>query len=188
MEEYSDRDQYGDNYEEMEPYTVKSAGLKYGLYLGVVSIVLSVLQFMAMGGSGSYILMGASVLIAVIAIVFAHNEFKRNNEGFMSYGEGLGIGVLVSIISGTISGAFGILYRTVIDPNFNQKVLESTRRTLEDAGTYNEAQIEQVLEMSQKFSTPGVSLLIALLSSAIVGLLMSLIISAITKNTRPMFD
>ncbi len=41
MEEYSDYNEFGDGYEEMEPYTVKNAGIKYGLYLGVVSIVLA---------------------------------------------------------------------------------------------------------------------------------------------------
>lgn len=187
MEEYSDYNEFGEGYEEMEPYTVKNAGLKYGLYLGVVSIVLAVLQFMALGGSANTIIMGASVLISITAIVFAHNEFKRNNEGFMSYSEGLGIGVLVSVISGAMSGAFGVLYRTVIDKGFDQRIMDNTRRALEDAGTYSEAEIIQILEMSQKFSTPVMSLLIGLVGSALIGLVMSLVISAITKNTRPMF-
>ncbi len=142
---------------------------------------------MSLGNSANIIIMGASVIISVLAIVFAHNEFKRNNEGFMSYSEGLGIGVLVSVVSGAMSAVFGVLYRTVIDPEFNQKVLDATRRTLEEAGTYTEAQIEQTIEMSQKFSSPGMLLLFGLIASAVIGLLMSLVISAITKNKRPMF-
>lgn len=188
MEEYSDYNEYDDKHEEMEPYTVKAAGLKYGLYLGIVSVVLTLMQYINLESSANTIIAIASIVIVVVAIVFAHKEFKRNNEGFMSYSEGLGIGVLVSVISGAMSAAFAILYRTVIDPDFNRRVLEATRRTLEDAGGYSEAQIEQTLEISQKFSTPTISFLIGLVASVILGLLISLIISAITKNTRSMFD
>jgi hypothetical protein len=142
---------------------------------------------MSLGSSANTIIMVASILISVTAIVFAHNEFKRNNEGFMSYSEGLGIGVLVNVIAGAMSGAFGVLYRTVIDKGFDQRMMENTRRTLEESGMYTEAQIEQTLEITQRFSTPTMSLLIGLVMAALGGLVMSLIISAITKNKRPMF-
>lgn len=187
MDEYSNRDEYGEEYDEMEPYTVKSAGIKYGIYLGIVSVVLALVQFMSDGAGGTPLIL-ASLGISIVAVVIAHNEFKRNNDGFMSYSEGLGIGVLLTVISGGISGLFGILYRTVIDPGFTERTLEHTRQTLEDSGLYTDAQIEQTMTLSQQLSSPAISFLIGIVAAAFLGLIISLIVSAFTKNKRPLFD
>lgn len=187
MEDYSNQEDYGYEQEEREPYTVKSAGIKYGVYLGIVSVVLALVQFMS-NGAGGMIITIASLVISIAAIIFAHNEFKKNNDGFMSYSEGLGIGVLVSVVSGVIGSTFSVLYRTVIDSEFTKRMIEQARQRLEDAGSLSDAEIDQAMSLTEKMSTPAMSFFIGIIGSAFMGLVISLIVSAITKNKRPMFD
>lgn len=191
MEDYSNQDEYGfEDNETSKPFTVKSAAVKYGVYLGIVSVVLALIQFLFLSDSQDRttgtIMWVTGIAISVIAIVFAHNEFKRYNE-YMSYSEGLGIGVMLSVISGLISGVFGVIYRTVIDPEFTKRSLEQARKVYEGM-EMSDAQIEQTMAYVEKFSSPGIVFLIGLFFAALGGLILSLIISAITQKKRPMFE
>lgn len=193
MEDYSNQDEYGyEDHEETKPTTVTSAAIKYGLYLGIVSVVIALVQYMFLSDNpsqrSSLIILVVSTAISATAIFFAQKEFKKGNEGYMSYGEGLGIGTLLSVISGVISSVFNVLYRTVIDPEFTKRSMEQSRKIFEDAGTMSDAEIEQAMGMAEKFSSPVIIFFVGIIFAAIGGLIISLIVSAINQNKRPMFD
>ena len=90
-------------------------------------------------------------------IYLAHQYFKAQNGGFMSYGQGLVIGMLVSMVSGLLTGFFNYLYRTLIDPEMNGRMLETVRAKMEEGGNMSDEQIESAVNMTAKFSSGRVT-------------------------------
>jgi len=167
------------------PSTGKIA-LKWGLILGVVLIIFSVIINMS-GNFGNNALQSISYLFIIVGIVLAHRDFKQSGDGYMSYGKGLGIGTLTVIVAFILSGIFGYVYMTSIDPTLIDQLKEQQMIQYEEQGM-SDAQIEQAVQFSEGFMTPGMLTLFAILFSAFIGFILSLIISAFTKNSNPELD
>src|SRR5690606_8621772 len=105
-------------------------------------------------------------------------------DGYMSYGQGLGLGVYVAGLAGIISSIFLYLYLTLIDNSMIAIIMEKTRRDMEASGRGDD-EIEQALSMTEKMMTPEMIVIFAILGSLLMGLVFSLIISAFTKNSNP---
>lgn len=169
------------------PTTTTAAGLRYGLLTGLVSIIFTFVLF-AIGQEGNSGLASIAFAILIIGIVLAHKAFKATNEGYMSYGQGLGIGVLAGGINGFLSTVFSYVYRTFIDPDMVARMMDQMRTKLEATGSMSEAQIEQMVNASTKYTTGAIGLAIGIVSGFFMGLVFSLVIAAITKNARPEFE
>ena len=85
--------------------TVKSVSMKWGLYMGLAYIIWNLVMSMTELDTNRA-LQWASSIIFIIGVVMAHNEFKRDGDGFMSYKQGLGIGTLSALISAVIGNVF----------------------------------------------------------------------------------
>ena len=73
--------------------TPRQIGLKYGLYVGLVLVIYSmVLQLtgLALNSTLSYL----SYVILIVGIVLAHREYKQEGDGTLSFGQGITIGVI----------------------------------------------------------------------------------------------
>ncbi|OGX90683.1 DUF4199 domain-containing protein [Hymenobacter coccineus] len=169
------------------PVTTTSAGLRYGLLTGLVSIIFTFI-LLATGQEGNGGLASIAFVILIVGIVLAHRAFKSANKGYMSYGQGLGIGVLVGGINGILTTVFNYVYRAFIDPDMAARTMDQMRAKLEAAGSMSEAQIEQVVNTSMKYSTGAIGLAIGIVGGFFVGLVFSLVIAAITKNAKPEFE
>ena len=122
--------------EEFEKVTVKQVSIKWGLISGIVSIAFfMVIVFADMVGNSSVSWLG---MIPFIIILFlAHNEFKKEGDGFMTYGQGLGIGAFVAGIGAVISGAFNYVYTKFIVPDFNEELMDKMVVMWEEQGMYD---------------------------------------------------
>ena len=167
--------------------TTSSVAVRYGVLTGLVSIIFAFV-ILATGQLTNTPLQFVGLIIPIVGIYLAHKAFKGQNGGYMSYGQGLGIGTLLSVISGVISVAFNYLYKEFIDPELSKQILEQTRAKLEQGGNMSDAQIDQAMSISSKFSSGPISLVIGLLSSIILGVVISLIVAAFTKNAKPEFE
>ncbi|MGI4885451.1 MAG: DUF4199 domain-containing protein [Janthinobacterium lividum] len=169
------------------PVTTAAVGLRYGLLTGLVSILFSFALFATdQQGNSAIGLLGFVILIA--GIVLAHRAFKQANAGYLAYGQGVGIGTMLAAVSGVLSTAFSYVYREFIDPDMSARVLDQARAKLEAAGTMSEAQINQALSMSTKFTTGPIGLVFGVVGSILFGVIFSLVIAAITKNPEPEFE
>lgn len=83
----------------------------YSLILNITELALT-----------NQILGWISFLIMIAAMVMAMREFKRQNQGFMSYGQGLSIGTIVVLVSSVLGGIFTFLYVTIIDTGYIEKM------------------------------------------------------------------
>jgi len=167
---------------EQHPTTLQT-GIRYGVILGLISIIISAISFLA-NIEQNTIATVISVVITIAGIYMAHKYFKDEGDGFMSYGQGLGIGTLASVVAGALGGIFSFLYLSFIDDSPLKKAMEQQRIKFEEQGMGDD-QIEQAMAMAEKFSSPLMALIFSIVFSLIFGFIISLIVSAITKNVNP---
>ncbi|MBC3540755.1 DUF4199 domain-containing protein [Rufibacter sediminis] len=166
--------------------TPSSVGIRYGVITAFISIIFSLILYVT-GLHTNKGLSYASMIIPIIGIVLAYNYFKKENGGFMSYGQGLGTGTIVTAVSGVLSGLFTYIYLKFVDPNVLEQIRNSSIEEMENKGMSDE-QIEQAVSMTEKFTTPEMMLVMGLIGAVILGFFLSLIIAAIMKRSRPEFE
>ncbi len=172
--------------EETKDVSMKSVALKYGVIAGLTGIVyFLVLDFT--GNAGNQALGFVGILFTAIIMFLAHKEFIRDGDGFMNYGQGLGLGTLMSLVSSIISSIFTFIYVSYINEAFMDTIKEQQVIALEEQGM-SDAQIEQALKMSESFTGPTALLIFGIIGGVFFGFIVSLIISAITKKARPEFE
>ncbi len=165
-----------------EKISPSKIGLRYGIFVGLALIIYGLILQL----SGLYVYQGLqwlSYVILIVLIFMAHNTFKAANEGYIKYGQGLSIGVIMSIVGGAISGIFSFIYLKYVDDSALKYAIEKAEDDLYSRGMSDE-QIEQALAMTEKFTSPMMILIFGILGMAFIGLLISLIVSAITKKDQ----
>jgi len=160
---------------------VKTA-IKWGLIAGAAMIILSMITYYA-GMTQNTTLQWLSYLLLALGVFLGTREHRdRDLGGFISYGRGLGTGVLVSLFSGLLLTVFILLFYGVIDTG----ALDELKRVQEDA-MYERGMSDEQIEMSMKFVTPGMMALFTLPTMTFFGLIISLVVAAILKRNRPPF-
>ena len=193
---------------EQQPTTARAA-LKWGAISGIGSMIFTTIMYVTgQVANGGLAWLGMIIPIAAMvmamkefraqngSIIFSERSIKRGDEkitelrtqdgGFMSYGQGLGIGTLLSGVGGFLSGTYNYIYNEFVDPTLRQQILDKTREELENRGI-DDNQIDAAIEMSAKFSTPGITFALSMVMAILIGFIFSLIVSAIMKKDKP-FD
>jgi NAD/NADP transhydrogenase alpha subunit len=163
--------------------TVSQIGVRYGLIFGLVMIVYTLILQIS-GMATNQWLSNASFILLIIVIIIAHKAFKEGGDGFMTIGQGIGIGTLLSLISGVISSVFLFIYLKFVDDSMLQMVRDEQIEKMSQQGM-DDAQIEQAMEMAGKFMGPVAILIFGIIGSVLGGLILSLIISLFTKKANP---
>lgn len=168
--------------EENQPKTGKFA-LTYGLILGGVSVIFAFMLYTAdMHYQGGIPIMLISIALMLAAVLFAMLQFKKANNGFMSFGQALKIGVGVCLVGGIIGIIFNQLMANVIDPEMMTKAMEYQKGQLMETTSLTPEQIDGQLEMQKKFTTPSMQIIFGLIFTIIIGFLVSLIPALVLKK------
>ena len=166
--------------------TVSQIGLRYGIILGLIMIVYSmILQFIGLATNNWA--SSVSYIFLIAGMVMAHKAFKEGGDGFMRLGQGLGIGTLISAVSGGISMIFSYLYIKFIDDSMMQLIQDKQIEAMEKQGL-DDAQIDQAMQMAEKFSSPEIIFGIGLIAFIFFGFIISLIVSLFTKKDNPALE
>ncbi|KAA3435910.1 DUF4199 domain-containing protein [Rufibacter hautae] len=166
--------------------TPASVGIRYGIMTGFASIIFSLVLYL----TGLHLNKGVTYLgtiIPIVGIILAYRYYKKENGGFMSYGQGLGTGTILATVSGVLSGIFTYIYLKFIDSNIIEQIRNASIEEMENKGMSDE-QIEQATSMTEKFTTPEMMFLFGIVAAVILGFILSLIIAAIMKRSRPEFE
>jgi hypothetical protein len=169
-----------------EKVSTARVALKYGVLGAVVTMVYTTIINVS-GLSQNQVLMSLSFIFTIAAIVMGMKEFRAQNKGFMSYGEGLGLGTLLSAVMGFLVSMFSTFYNKFIDPTIVTNAMDKARSDMELRGM-DDAQIDQSLEVVQKFMSPGVMFAMGVFMSVLIGFIVSLVISAILRREKPVFE
>ena len=167
--------------------TPTTIGMRYGLLTGLVSVITSfgIYALQLEQNSGAKFL---TTVVLIVGIILAQRNYKLLNAGFMSYGEGLTIGTLLALVVGALSAVFTYIYTSFIDPDVMTRAMDKARTDMEAQGKMSAAQIDQAMAISAKFTTGPIFLLFILLASLLLGVIVSLITSAVIKNPKPEFE
>jgi len=166
----------------MEKPSTARIALKWGVITSVVIIIYTVISYMTglfKNTTSSYL----SFLFLLGGIILAVKEYKTLSNNFLSFGEGLGVGTLMSAVTGLISSLFSIVYMLMIDTTIMQQLGDMQVEQLEKRGMTPE-EIDQAMEMVSKFSSPGMLFVFAVLGYIFFGFIWSLIVAAVQKNEK----
>jgi hypothetical protein len=169
--------------EENVSITTRAAGIRYGLILAVASIAFFVIMNVAgvdMQGPLSYI--GWAISIAVIYL--AHKYYKENGDGYMTIGQGVGIGFWTGLISALISSPFTYIYIKYIDSAFIENIKDKQIEKMQEQGMSDE-QIDQAMQFAGSFMSAEAMLVMGFVGGIIMAIIFAVIISLFTKNTPP---
>lgn len=171
----------------MEKVSTARIALKWGLILALINIVLNVVVYTM----GLYHLLNFNFLILLIicsaAIFLALREFRETNGNLMTFGQGFGLGMLLSVTASVVVGLFDLVYKQFIDTTISAKQIGFIEEQYEASGMPPEA-IEKALEFVTPWMSGPLSLFAIVLTYLFIGLVCSLIVSAIMKKTPPVFE
>ncbi|HEY8512616.1 MAG TPA: DUF4199 domain-containing protein [Cyclobacteriaceae bacterium] len=161
--------------------TTRGVGIKYGLYSAGFGIFFFLVR--ALLGLNPYENTWWAVLISLAAgvtfIVLAHNEFKRSGDGFMSYGQGVGIGFWMALVGVAIGVLVQWAYTSFVDPEVMNQFYETQRIQLEDQGV-PDSQIDMIQENTRRYFW-----VFGFLVAMFISVLLAVIVSIFTQRRNP---
>ena len=160
----------------------KSIILNYGLYLGIISILISLVVY-AMGNhvQPHWSVSVINVVAMITFIIMGMKKFKTDNAGFMSWGQAVKIGVGLTVLSTIIVIAYNLIFINFIEPDFMTQVAAVQEQAWVDAGMTSD-QIEANKEIMSNFQSPVISSAIGIVVAAFVSFIISAIAGAIMKQ------
>jgi len=151
---------------------MKKTILKYGIWALIVGAVLFLLSLFVEKEMdfGTRALLGyTAIVISLIFVYFGIRHFRdQENNGLVSFGKALGIGIIISVFSGIGFAAVDYIYTTSINPDF----FEEYAKALEEAGRGDE-----VYDMGSGFTA-----LFMFLTVVVIGFIISLISALILQR------
>lgn len=155
-------------------------GLRWGLLTGAALVVLGVLfQLFRLYEKPALALVFYALLAA--CIVLAHRAFKAAGDGTLRYGQGLGIGALLSVLAGALYGVFVCAYTALVSDASLQWAKEQQLAQLE-AQKVPPEQAEAAMALMEKLLTPVPAAILTFAQVAIFGVILSLIVAAFTRR------
>ena len=155
----------------------------YGLILAFANIVLT-LVFFFLGYQTDKMLQGrwiVSLLPLVVTIIVmwlgiraAREEAKDRSLG---YGKGVGTGVLIALYAGLIGAIYTYIHFTFINPTFADYAIDMVRQQWAAKGM-SDGQMEAAEKFTRLMYKPAVLAILGAIFSPLVGLVISLILSA----------
>lgn len=168
--------------------TTRAVGVRFGLIAALISIV----YFLILNVSGIDMTQGfwnwVGYAITLALVVLAQKQFKDKGDGYMSYGQGVGIAFWMGLISAVISSIFTYMYIKFVDTGFLELVKERQIEAMQEKGMTDQ-QIDQGMQMASLFLTPEAMLFYMLVGGIVVTLIIGLIVTIFTqkKNPEPAF-
>ena len=125
----------------MEKPSLMNHVIKWGVIIGLVGIVVSLLTYVL----GESLLVkwwyGLLILaINVVLIIYAGTEYRKLLGGYMTYKDAFLVTLLILILAGILGQIFSMILYTVIDPDLPNRLVKLT--------------LEQTEQMMSKFGAP----------------------------------
>ena len=161
--------------------------LNYGLLLGIVSIIFSLmLFFLDMHYQNSPFQQVVSFIILSASIIVAFIAFKKDNEGFINLSECFKLGLGISLLGGLIGFLYFIILINFLDPEVLEKGFKHQSEIMRmNNPELSQEMIESAIEMQRNFSTPGIIFVFVMIFQLFIGFIISLIGGLIVKKSRP---
>jgi len=161
--------------------------MTYGLILSLGIILYSIVLYV-MGIYQPGISIQVIQWVIFVGLIY-FGQFKYRNDskdGFISYGQSLGFGVLMGLFASIIYAFFFILLTQVIDPLYMEKLLQAMEQKMFEDNIPDE-QITMIMEMSKKTMSIGMLVVGSVFSLTLISFIVSLITSIFVKKNETPF-
>lgn len=167
---------------------MKKTVLRFGLY-GAITICLLFILSMTLGGELDYttqeIIGYASMVVSLGFVYLGIKHFRdKENNGIVSFGQALLIGVLISLLASLAFGALDLIYIKYINPDFTAEYYSRTIADLEASLPTTEFEEKRAELESQKalFMNPWFSFLLMSMTVFVIGFIISLISALVLQR------
>ncbi|MFM9985076.1 MAG: DUF4199 domain-containing protein [Flavobacteriales bacterium] len=159
-----------------------SSALFYGVILAAISIGAGVVAHITDWDTQgtSFKLLTWAIFIGGITWTLWHYK-KQKNNGYLRYGQGVGLSVVTGLVAGILGAIYIVIYMKFINTGMVDEIMEQSYEQMADQGM-SDTQIDQAMEMTSMFMTPGFFAIISVLSWVIISLIIGLIASAFMKR------
>lgn len=172
---------------EQQSTQTKKFILNYGLLFGLASVVLGVIMYVTnahIQPHWAYAVITYALFI--FFVVWGIRAFKTENEGFLSLGQAIKIGIGIALIAALITSAWSLLLSEVLEPDYMDQMMEVQREAmLEQNPTMTDEQLAMAEEWGSKFQAPWIMIPVSIIGNVFIGLIISLIAGLVMRQKRP---
>jgi len=167
---------------------MKNTVIKYGLYALLSGFILFGLPFLlGMGVNFDYgeLIGYTSMVLSLLFVYFGIKHYRDNvNEGKVSLGKAIGIGMLIALFSAVGVALFDYIYTTQINPDFADQYIEYSIKKMEVTLSPEELKIKstELRQQMKDYGSPGFMAFMMFVSLVILGFIISLISGLILKR------
>lgn len=167
---------------------MKNTVIKYGLYAFLSGFVLFGLPFLfGMGVDFDYgeLIGYTSIILSLLFIYFGIRYYRDNvNEGKVSLGKALGIGMLIALFSAVGVALFDYIYTTIINPDFANEYLEYSLNKMETNLSPEEFKVESenLIQQMKDYGSPSLMAIMMFATVMILGFIISIISGLILQR------
>jgi hypothetical protein len=169
---------------------MKKIILRYGIYSTIFIIFLmSVFFFLVrnLDYDKQQVAGYLSMLVSMIFVFFGIRHYRNEkNDGFLTFGQGLKVGVLIVLFPAVCFGLFDVLYTSVLNPHwmtdYTNYYLTHFKQSLPVAQF--EVKKRQLEDSMKLFSNPVAQFFIMFLTVFVIGFIVT-IISALALRRKP---
>jgi hypothetical protein len=174
------------------PYAKKAfnQGLIGALVLIALNLVFSLSGLVTPGETGAMTWISSLLGWGVIAyFMYAAQTSHRDDDlgGYISYGRSFSVGGIVLLAITLITIVWSYIYFAFIDPDIFNTIREASLEQMINQQGMSEEEAENALGMMDFMWNPGVMAIFAGVGTAVAGLIIDLIISAVVKKDNPAF-
>jgi hypothetical protein len=169
---------------EANPPKIGKFALNYGLILGGIGAVFSLMLYLQdlhyqQGIWNAVVSFVLTLLVVTVAMI----QFRKANEGKLTFGQAIKVGVGVALISALVGIVWNLILTEVIDPETTEKALAYAEEQMRTEYNMNQEQIDAQLSLSRKMTAPYIQVPFALIASVIFGFFASLIPALVLKKS-----
>ncbi|MDY7394504.1 DUF4199 domain-containing protein [Aureibaculum sp. 2210JD6-5] len=167
---------------------MKNTILRYGLWSIFSILILFTISSIVLKGlsySAQEVFGYASIIVSLLFVYFGIKHFRdRENNGILTFGKGLLIGILITLFAAFAFGLYNVIYVEYINPNFMadyyNKLVEEANNTL--SGAELQAKLKEMEEQKNLFANPFMNFLLMAATVFMLGFIISIISSLILKR------
>jgi hypothetical protein len=156
--------------------------LKFGLLGGICAVIINLIIYLinpaSMNGGAAYLL----YVPLLFCMIYGGITYRKENNDELSFGKSFIAVWIIALVGSMMLNAFtSIVLMKIIDPTLEQKmIVQATEKAVEqwEKAGMTDDMIEQNKKMLEKFDFK----LIGLISSFVIGLILSLIIALFVKR------
>jgi preprotein translocase subunit YajC len=168
--------------QQMKSSAVKSIAYTYGMYLGLLAILNTVILYI-LNEERNTILSIIGFIITVIIYIYGISAYKKMNENYLTIKESLKAGMGMAVIGGIIGSIYILFHYSFIQPEFIDNIRENAMITSIEANpNMTEEQLAMTEKMTNIFTSKFAIVTMYLIASLFFGFLISLIVGLIKKR------